>query len=175
MTAPRHILICGERGAGKSTLIRRLLADCPLPVYGFVTRRGEAGETGFHPVYIMPASGGMAGARLIGSCDSRTHRTETAVFDGFGAELIGAARPGGIIVMDELGFMEAGAETFRAAVFAALDGDIPVIAAVKARFDVEFLNAVRAHRNAEPYTLTPDNREALCAELLPTVRGWRGE
>ena len=35
----KHILICGERGVGKSTLIRRLLAESTLPVGGFVTRR----------------------------------------------------------------------------------------------------------------------------------------
>lgn len=27
----KHILICGERGVGKSTLIRRLLAESTLP------------------------------------------------------------------------------------------------------------------------------------------------
>ena len=41
----KHILICGERGVGKSTLIRRLLAESTLPVGGFVTRRlPQAGE-----------------------------------------------------------------------------------------------------------------------------------
>ena len=33
------ILICGPRGVGKSTLIRRLTALYPGPVSGFVTKR----------------------------------------------------------------------------------------------------------------------------------------
>ena len=35
----RHLLICGERGVGKSTLIRRLLEHSTLEVGGFVTKR----------------------------------------------------------------------------------------------------------------------------------------
>ena len=33
-----HILLCGERQVGKSTMIRRLLQENRLPVYGFMTR-----------------------------------------------------------------------------------------------------------------------------------------
>ena len=35
----RHLLICGERGVGKSTLIRRLLEHSTREVGGFVTKR----------------------------------------------------------------------------------------------------------------------------------------
>ena len=35
----RHLLICGERGVGKSTLIRRLLEKNMREVGGFVTKR----------------------------------------------------------------------------------------------------------------------------------------
>ena len=35
----RHILISGERGAGKSTLIARLVSAFDGPVYGFCTKR----------------------------------------------------------------------------------------------------------------------------------------
>ena len=35
----RHLLICGERGVGKSTLIRRLLKHSTREVGGFVTKR----------------------------------------------------------------------------------------------------------------------------------------
>ena len=86
--------------------------------------------------------------------------------------IVSVARPGGILVMDELGFMEAGAEAFTRAVLEALEGDIPVIAAVKHRFDVPFLNAVRAMPKAKRYTVTPESWEALYEELLPLLRQW---
>ena len=60
----KHILICGERGVGKSTLIRRLLAESTLPVGGFVTRRlPQADGDGMFPhlpARRRPAAGGAA-------------------------------------------------------------------------------------------------------------------
>ena len=53
--------------------------------------------------------------------------------------------------------------------FNALDGNIPIIAAVKARYDVDFLNRIRAHEKAQLYTITPENRDALYAELLGII------
>lgn len=170
-----HILICGGRGAGKSTLIRRLAALSALPVSGFITERLSPDATGFHPIYIHPAGAARreySQANLIGRCDSRTHDVDLAVFDGYGAELI-APRPGSLIVMDELGFMEAGAERFTERVFGALDAtDRHVLAAVKARYDVDFLNRVRAHPNAALVQLTPLNREAAYEELSAMVLRW---
>jgi len=53
----KHILICGERGVGKSTLIRRLLAESTLPVGGFVTRRlPQADGDGMFPIYLHAAA-----------------------------------------------------------------------------------------------------------------------
>lgn len=172
---PEHILLCGERGAGKSTLIQRLLGSNELPVYGFFTKRLAPDETGFHPIYIHPAgesSRVCEGKNLIGTCDSKVHNVLLDVFDTLGARYIREAQPGGIIVMDELGFMEANAREFVKAVFEALDGDIPVIAAVKARYDVPFLNEVRAHPKARVYDVTAEGRDALYETLLPIVQGW---
>lgn len=175
MTVKRHILICGERGVGKSTLIERLLDASSRPRYGFVTKMRPAGPDGFRPIYIHPSGQPVAeraytDANCIGVCDSRTHRPNLDVFNDLGVRYIRDARPDGIIVMDELGFFEAKAEGFTAAVLAALDGDVPVLAAVKSRTDVPFLNAVRAAPRAEVFYITPENREELFERLLPVMR-----
>ena len=175
MTEKRHILILGERGVGKSTLIEKLLAASSRPRYGFITKMRPAGPDGFHPIYIHPAGQPVAERtyteeNCIGTCDSRTHRPNLDAFNVLGVRYIEAARPDGIIVMDELGFFEAKADDFTAAVLAALAGDVPVIAAVKSRTDIPFLNAVRAAPKAEVFYITPENREELYERLLPSIK-----
>ena len=175
MAEKRHILICGERGVGKSTLIEKLLQASSRPRYGFITKMRPAGPDGFHPIYIHPAGQPVAErayteTNCIGTCDSRTHRPNLDAFNVLGVRYIEKAKPDGIIVMDELGFFEAKAEEFTATVLAALAGDIPVIAAVKSRTDVPFLNAVRAAPKAEVFYITPENRDELFEELLPRMR-----
>ena len=175
MAETRHILICGERGVGKSTLIEKLLQASSRPRYGFITKMRPAGPDGFHPICIHPAATPVSErtyteANCIGTCDSRTHRPNLDAFNVLGVRYIEEAKPDGIIVMDELGFFEAKAEVFTAAVLAALAGDVPVIAAVKSRTDVPFLNAVRAAPKAEVFYITPDNRDELYEKLLPRMR-----
>lgn len=175
MSDKKHILICGERGIGKSTLIEKLLKEIKIPIYGFFTKRLAADETGFHPIYIHEAgekSRSYEESNLIGTCDSKIHNVTIEVFDTLGAKYIKKAKPGGIIVMDELGFMEAKSEPFVNAVKSALQGDIPVIAAVKSRFDVPFLNEVRSSPKAELYMIDEQNRNELYEKLLPIVRKW---
>lgn len=170
----KHILLCGERGAGKSTLIQRLLEKSSLPVYGFYTKRLAADETGFHPIYIHDARAGeraCAEQNRIGSCNAKVHSVSLSAFNTLGVEYLDAPQ-NALIVMDELGFMEAGAEAFVNQVFRVLDGGVPVLAAVKARTDVPFLNAVRAHENCRVYTVTPENRDALYEALFSIVTGW---
>lgn len=171
----KHILICGDRGIGKSTLIQKLLKINTLPVYGYLTKRLAADETGFHPIYIHPAGSEervFTDENRIGTCDSKVHNVSIEAFNTLGAQYIKQARPGGIIVMDELGFMETQADLFVEAVFEALDGEIPVIAAVKSRYDVPFLNKVRAHANGKVYHIDESNRDVLYDVLAPVVREW---
>lgn len=173
----RHILIGGQRHAGKSTLVERLLREYHHPVYGFVTRMTPPDEQGFRQLYIHPA-GSVQRVQTeenhVGSCDTRVHNVNTAVFESVGVQCL-SHKDDGILVMDELGFMEAEAECFRAAVMDCLDGDTLVLATVKARFDVPFLNAVRSHPNAAFYEITEDNREELFETLLPIIRQWNAE
>ena len=167
MNPRKHILICGEVGVGKSTLIQRLLAENERPLYGFITKKRDPDENGFHPIYIHPAAVNerkFEPENCIGTCDRRIHNINLDVFNTLGVAYL-KATPDGLILMDELGFMEAKAETFTRAVLQALDGEIPVIAAVKARMDIPFLNEVRAHPNSKLCWITPENRDSLYETL----------
>ncbi len=177
MEEKRHIFLCGERGVGKSTLIRRLLDASGLRMGGFCTKLIHT-EDGWNPVYIHPAAQHMeertyGPENRVAYCDGKHHQIHGEVFDTVGAPLLRPVDGEEVMVMDELGFMESRSHDFTAAVFRALDGPIPVLAAVKNRFDVDFLNAVRAHPAARLVQIDPENRDELYTQLQPIVMGWK--
>lgn len=90
------------------------------------------------------------------------------VFNGLGCDCLQAPADS-LIVMDELGFMEEEAADFVRGVLRALDGDVPVLASVKARMDVAFLQAVRTHPKATLFMIDEQNRDALYDQLLDWV------
>ena len=172
----KHILLCGERHSGKTYLTERLLRECRVPLYGFMTKIMVTREDGYHEIYMFPAGktdGAMTEENHVGNCNTRQRTVNLQVFDNLGVRLLREARSDGIIVMDELGFMESGSPAFCQAVLERLDGDIPVLATVKAGgVDVEFLRRVRSHPKAELYMLCPERLEELYNTLLPVIQGW---
>lgn len=170
----KHILLCGERGSGKSTLIRRLLAHSARPLGGFITLRLKTpDENGFYPIHLYPAAQPESErtndrTNLVGICDSRTSVRHSEIFDTLGAALLDDPPRGGLVLMDELGFLENDAAVFQSAVLRALDGETPVLAAVKPK-DTPFLRAVREHKNAEVFFIDAQNREELYKTLLPRI------
>ena len=156
----KHILICGERGVGKSTLIRRLLAESTLPVGGFVTRRlPQADGDGMFPIYLHaaalpPEERPYDPEHLVGTCDSRRSVRYPEAFDRLGPPLLTS---GGLLVMDELGFLENDAHRFQAAVLA------------------DFLRRVRQHPHGEVFNITPESREALYQHLRSRILQWNKE
>lgn len=167
----KHIVIAGERQVGKTTLIRKLIEDCDVPIYGFETRCTDYGPDGYHGIY-MYAAGSTDDTQTeenhVGDCNRRDRRINLDVFDSLGVSLL-EAKPDGIIVMDELGFMEEGSKYFCDRILELLDGDIPVIAAAKCKHFGGFLDKVRNHENVMLYTLTEENRNEVYAELKAVV------
>jgi len=166
----KHVLICGEIGVGKSTLIRKLLDENTRPIGGFITkrisRRGEL-PVYIHPAFQLESERLYTQENLIGT--SRDHCFPD-VFDHYGVTLL-ASKQNGLILMDELGFMESQAAGFCEAVLRVLDGDVPILAAIKKQ-DTPFLRAVKMHPNAEVFEIDRQNRDDLYERLRPRIRQW---
>lgn len=170
----KHLIIAGKRHIGKSTLVNRLLENCGCPVYGFRTAPGRSMKQGFRSFFIHPAAV-PAESRFeteenhIGDGNGIAPVGYPEAFDDFGVKCL-EAEPGGIILMDELGFMEKDASVFCSRVLSLLDGDIPVIATAKAGHDLDLLNAMFDHPDTEVYYITTENRDELYEELKDWVR-----
>ena len=171
---PRHIVLWGQRGVGKSTLARRLLEDWTGPVRGFVTRSSPPDADGFRSTYLHAADDPTPVEHTRNRV-GRTNRTEHTmwpeVFDGLGVELL-RAEPGSLILMDELGFLEQDAAGFRRQVLRCLDGNIPVLAVIKHKTHIPFLQEIRTHPRVQLYQVTAENRDDLPAVLSPLIRNW---
>ena len=160
----QHILIVGRNGVGKSTLIRALLASANAPVYGVITKKETARPDGSCLVYIhrFGEPEQFSDENRIGLCRDGSSTAFPEAFERF-AERMTFPRDG-VIVLDELGFMESRAPRFCAAVLRTLDEAPLVIAAVRDK-QTDFLNAVRTHPRASLFRIDENNRDALAGRL----------
>jgi len=167
-----HALIVGQRGVGKSTLIRRVLEALDRPVFGFETKKEQHLEEPVRgcPIYIYDAGEAhrQSEENLIGYHREADPDAFTAAFDRYAPRLMGPVTAD-VVELDEIGFLEAKSEGFCRAVIRLLDGDRPVIAAVKDR-EIPFLEAVRSHPKARCFSITEENREELFHEVLEFMK-----
>ncbi|MDO5846570.1 MAG: nucleoside-triphosphatase [Methanocorpusculum sp.] len=163
-----HIFLTGEIQIGKSTIIQNVLASLDITPGGFKTLGANYAADGSSDVVLMRGSenlpaGRIAAHRIPGVCMTPF----PDVFNTFGTACL--SEPAGLILMDELGFLESDAKEFQAAVLKTLDGSTPVFGVVRNK-DTPFLNAVRAHKNVQVIPITRENRDALPEKIRELIR-----
>ena len=153
-----HLFLTGPKGVGKSTLIRGLLAEKRGPLGGFFTVKHEGS------VYLLSAAQErtFTPENLLFRCG---HGGDPARFDDLGCAALADTVGCRLLVMDELGPHEAEARQFQAAVFRALEGDIPILGVLQ-QAESEFLDRIARHPQVTVLTVTEENRDALLPELL---------
>lgn len=153
-----HIFFTGGKGVGKSTLVDALLRG-KENIGGFRTVKHDGA------VYLLrPGEEPREENRLFW----RGEEADPERFNALGCSALSGRFA--CIVMDELGPREEKAAAFQAAVFYALDGEIPVIGVLQ-RADSEFLHRVARHPNVRCIEVTKENRDALYAELCAPIVG----
>lgn len=168
----KNLFLTGDIQVGKSTIIKKYLA-AKRPVYGgFCTLGGNYQPDGSSGVYIFGAAEEPVFRKENCVFWRYGHRAEGGielypeVFDTLGVQLLATELPGcQLLLMDELGAMEAAAETFCAAVLAKLDAPLPILGVAQPK-DSPMLRAVRAHPDTELVEVTVENREAVLEWLL---------
>lgn len=170
------ILLTGEPGAGKSTIAMALAAADGRSPRGFVTKKTARRPDGFWPVYIgVPgAEIALADANLAGLVYEAGAKRFPQVFDTWAKKTLGNVTEGSLVMMDELGFLESAAETFKALVLEKLRGRYDIIAVIKPKH-TPFLDEVRAVKDVRLFTVTRENRDSLKTELIRLVESGRSE
>jgi len=151
-----HLFLTGEIQVGKSTLLRRYLAEKRCRIGGFRTVWGDSEHRTLH---LLPYDSGIClEENCIAERASGKLTPHPEVFDRIGPALLNL--PCDILVMDELGFLENDAYSFQSSVLAALDRSTPIVGVIKPKH-THFLDAVRSHRCVRIVEVTIENRETL--------------
>lgn len=115
-----NVLIVGARGAGKTTLIRRVLESLDRPVWGFETEK-EGDQV---HIYDAGAEHVPTEENLVGLCGETcgipVKKGLTAMRRGSWAPV----KAGSVMIMDELGYLESPSELFAGLFWSALGGGI---------------------------------------------------
>lgn len=169
-----NVFLTGEVQVGKSTAIRRFLAERPeLVPGGFVTVSFPSREPGARwDVYILPPRWSEKDVTFDCRVGIRggAGTVFPAAFDEAGTALLTPPPGCRLLLMDELGRMERGAAVFCRAVLAALDGPVPILGVVKPESN-PLLDAVRAHPRTVLLPVTADNREEIPGRIAQLFGG----
>ena len=172
--AKRIFFVTGEPGCGKSTFLAALIQKFNLQPSGFITKKEAAPSE--VAVYMHPLIDGTARYRYatgnrVGICSPPKPAGFAPVFDACGVMCLKQAETAlqqsvlPVILMDELGVMEAEAKRFFLAVCALFSNPrYYIIGTVKPR-GTRFLPVLEQMPEAAVFHLTLQNRAELYAQL----------
>lgn len=151
-------------------MIDKVLSTAGLTVGGFRTAFDADRAKADRWLYLWDAAGTPAKDAAHGVVRFTDHFRPVIFPDRFNALGGGAlrrARETGtdLILMDECGRFEGDAVEFQAEIFAALNGDTPVLGVVRQGYH-GWLDALRAHPDVTVVTVTAENRNDLAAQII---------
>ncbi len=159
---PKRVAVTGVPGAGKSTLVMRVLDRLGCRAGGVLAREVRLGEkrVGFELIDLQSGEvGTLASADGDGPKLGR-YRINLAALEDIGAGAIErAVREADLVVIDEVGPMELFSDGFAGAVEAALDSLKPILVVVQMRSRHPL--AVRIKEEFRLFVVTEMNRDDL--------------
>ncbi len=175
------VLVTGPPGCGKTTLIRRAIAELHVVAAGFYTEEVRTPSTGsgqaagrregFALVTLDGSRATLASVRIRGPHRVSRYGVDVAALDAIGVTALEeAGAETRLLVIDEIGKMELLSPRFQEAVLRALDGGRPVLASIMLSRH-PFADAIRARDDVTLIHLTPDSRDRALAEVVAALRG----
>ena len=168
MEGKKHLFLTGRKQVGKSTVLRKLLANHGEVPAGFRTLRIPR-ENGCSVHMFAPGETECTEENRVFYKENGVLHLNTEDFDRIGCSLLEKSRGAALILMDELGPTEVNALAFRRAVWETLDRAEHVYGVLQVA-ESDFLEQVAQRDDVCVITVTEENRDELPGQLA--ALGW---
>ncbi|MFH1372242.1 MAG: NTPase [bacterium] len=167
-----NLLITGMPGVGKTTLIKKLVAElATLHPVGFYTREIRQGgvRRGFELVTLDGQRQVLAAVDIRSRYRVGKYRVDVAAFEEVIENIPYRDPSSHLAIIDEIGKMECMSQKFHFLVNRILESDKLLIATVAARGS-GLIADVRQRRDIVLFEITRSNRDVLLPEILAIIR-----
>ena len=159
----RVILLTGRPGCGKTTTIRRVLANYPGDAGGFYTQEIREGgvRKGFEIITLEGKRGILAHVDIPGQQRVGKYKLDLDTFEQLAIPAIqGATERGALVVIDEIGPMEIRSKGFRRVVMQAIKSGAQILGTIVQR-STPFTDEIKGMVGVKVIEITPENREDM--------------
>lgn len=177
MAAEAALLLTGQPGTGKSTVVQHVIRRLRRPAGGFYTRevRQAGRRVGFEIVTLTGETALLAsrgqGPDFLRAAPYGRYTVDLDALEQVAVPALQQAREAGIlVVVDEIGPMELLSPLFRQETLALLEAEQTAVLGTIVARGHEFADRVRAHPRVKLVEVTLENRDALPTQLLALLK-----
>lgn len=165
----KKIFFTGERGVGKSTLLKKIIKNVDCSIGGFIQEKefmGESKRFKVNSLYNLEESYTIG----VYDAEKRELHSDMNMFNIISQDvLLKSLDNRELIVLDELGFMEEKVPLFKDIVFKILDSDKLVIGVLK-ECDGSFVQKIAKREDVEVFKIDENNRDSMEYKILQMLQ-----
>lgn len=164
----RNVFITGERGIGKSTLLKKIIKNIDCTLGGFIQEKEFTDEKISYKIISLYNT---EESYTIGIYDKKKASlyTDMNIFNIVSKEILQRSlNSRDLIILDELGFMEENSEVFKNSVLKILDGDKPVLGVLK-ECDTNFIRRIKMRKDVQVIRIDEINRNSMEKEIIKVL------
>lgn len=167
----KNILVTGQPGVGKTTLLKKVIKDLKLDAGGFYTQEVRKGgiRQGFQIVTLTGKRGTLASVNFKSPYRVGKYGVNLTDLEEVGGEAIQEAlQKNRFLVIDEIGKMELFSEKFISLLRKALESPVSLLGVIKLR-DNQLTAEIKSRPDTVVYFLDRQNFSQIAEKLKETI------